>query len=37
MKNSLFNPTDIIAPLTTKGAGKQINGEGYVYAFTYVF
>jgi hypothetical protein len=31
------NPADIIAPLTSKGAGKQVNGEGYVHAFTYAF
>ncbi|AEP31053.1 DUF2271 domain-containing protein [Brumicola nitratireducens] len=30
-------PADIIAPLTTKGAATPINGEGYVYSFTYVF
>jgi hypothetical protein len=31
------NPADIIAPLTTKGSATPINGEGYVYSFTYVF
>lgn len=30
-------PADIIAPLTTKGAARPINGEGYVDSFTYVF
>ncbi|MBE0508589.1 MAG: DUF2271 domain-containing protein [Marinospirillum sp.] len=31
------NRADVIAPLTTSGAGKPVNGRGYVRRFTYDF
>lgn len=31
------NPADIVASITTKGAGTKVIGQGYVHAFTYVF
>jgi len=30
-------PTDIIVPITTQGAGKPVNGKGYVQSLTYTF
>ena len=29
------NPADIVVPLTTEGAGKPVNGKGYVESFKY--
>ncbi|AOY87752.1 Tat pathway signal protein [Marinobacter salinus] len=31
------NRSDVVVPLTTEGAGKAINGRGYVHSFTYDF
>lgn len=31
------HPADIIAPLTTQGAGIAMTGQGYVHSFTYRF
>lgn len=31
------NPADIIAPLTTEGAGTSVNGNGYVHSLIYDF
>jgi Predicted periplasmic protein (DUF2271). len=30
-------PADIILPITTDGAGKPVNGQGYVQSLTYTF
>ena len=30
-------PADIIVPITTQGAGKPVNGKGYVQSLTYTF
>lgn len=29
------NRADVVVPLTTEGAGKPVNGRGYVHTFTY--
>ncbi|MCM0612102.1 DUF2271 domain-containing protein [Marinobacter sediminum] len=29
------NRADVVVPLTTEGAGKPVNGRGYVHSFTY--
>ena len=31
------NRSDVVAPLTTEGAGQPVNGRGYVQSFTYDF
>ncbi len=31
------NRSDVVAPLTTEGAGKPVSGRGYVKSFTYHF
>ncbi|MGY4879099.1 DUF2271 domain-containing protein [Vreelandella aquamarina] len=31
------NRSDVVAPLTTEGAGQAVNGRGYVQSFTYDF
>lgn len=31
------NRAEVVAPLTTEGSGKPVNGRGYIHSFTYEF
>ena len=35
VENMRDNPSEVVTPLTTAGAGKAVRGRGYVETFTY--